>query len=89
MNMKGNAFHLSVNHFADMTDEEFKSHKGLMPGDGDYGSTDFDDEGIHQGTGYDRDDDRNSEKREKIQRKSRYGHVPDELDWRKYGRNIS
>lgn len=87
--MKGNAFHLNVNHFADMTDEEFESHKGLMPGDGGYGSRDFDEEDVDQGTGYVRDYNSNGEKREKIKKKSRYGHVPDELDWRKYGRNIS
>jgi len=85
MNMKGNAYHLTVNHFADMTDEEFQSHKGLMPGDGGYGSRDFDDDDDDPGTGYDIDNYSNEEKREKIKRKSRYGHVPDELDWRKYG----
>lgn len=86
MNMKGNAYHLTVNHFADMTDEEFQSHKGLMPGDGGYGSRDFDDDDDDPGTGYDIDNYSNEEKREKIKRKSRYGHVPDELDWRKYGK---
>ena len=89
MNMKGNAYHLTVNHFADMTDEEFQNHKGLMPGDGGYGSRDFDDDDDDQGTGDDIDNYRNNEKREKIKRKSRYGHVPDELDWRKYGKNFN
>ena len=86
MNMKGNAYHLTVNHFADVTEEEFESHKGLMPGDGGYGSRDFDDDDDDQGTGYDIDNYSNAEKRRKIERKSRYGHVPDELDWRKYGK---
>ncbi|KAJ7387711.1 hypothetical protein OS493_001053 [Desmophyllum pertusum] len=76
-NMKGNAYHLNVNHFADMTDDEFDSHKGLMLGDGGYGSRDFDD--------MDDDRDNRDERRDKIKRKSRYGHVPEELDWRKYG----
>lgn len=87
MNMKGNAYHLTVNHFADMTDEEFQSHKGLMPGDGGYGSRDFDDDDDDQGTGYDIDNYSDGEKRRKIERKNRYGHVPDELDWRKYGKS--
>ena len=81
MNMKGSSYHLTVNHFADMTDEEFENHKGLMPGDGDYGSRDLDDP-------YDDQEYENGtvERREKIKkRKSRYGHVPAELDWRKYG----
>ena len=78
--MKGNAYHLNVNHFADMTDDEFDSHKGLMLGDGGYGSRDFDD--------IDDDRDNRDERRDKIKRKSRYGHVPEELDWRKYGMNL-
>ena len=92
MNMKGNSYHLAVNHFADLTDYEFERHKGLMPGDGVYGSRDFDnddDEGDdNKGDGDNTDDYRNDEKRNKI-KKNRYGHVPDELDWRKYGMNHS
>ena len=82
MNMKANSYHLTVNHFADMTDSEFERHKGLMPGDGGYGSRDFDDdEDDEQGDGEYQDD----EKRNNIKKKSRYGHVPEKLDWRKYG----
>lgn len=78
--MKGNPYHLSVNHFADMTDAEFQRHKGLMPGDGDYGSFDFDEDNKADGYEY-------FERRDRIDRKTpRYGHVPWELDWRKYGK---
>lgn len=81
MNMKGNSYHLTVNHFADLTNEEFDNHKGLMPGDGGYGSHDLDD--AYDDQEY---DDDTVERREKIKKKkSRYGHVPVELDWRKYG----
>lgn len=81
MNMKGNSYHLTVNHFADLTNEEFDNHKGLMPGDGGYGSRDVDD--AYDDQEY---DDDTVERREKIKKKkSRYGHVPVELDWRKYG----
>lgn len=81
MNMKGNSYHLTVNHFADLTNEEFDYHKGLMPGDGGYGSRDVDD--AYDDQEY---DDDTVERREKIKKKkSRYGHVPVELDWRKYG----
>ena len=87
-NMKGNLYHLTVNHFADMTDSEFQSHKGLMPGDGGYGSRDFDEdndkENEEPGDGDSGGDNRNDEKRNKI-KKCRYGNVPEELDWRKYG----
>ena len=92
MNMKGNLYHLTVNHFADMTDAEFQSHKGLMPGDGDYGSRDYDDNDDYNDD--DRRDGRNGhdyrddEKRSKIEKKNKYGHVPKELDWRKYGMHI-
>ena len=87
-NMKGNFYHLTVNHFADMTDSEFQSHKGLMPGDGGYGSRDFDEddnkENEEAGDGDSGGDNRNDEKRNKI-KKCRYGNVPEELDWIKYG----
>lgn len=79
MNMKGNPYQLSVNHFADMTEAEFQRHKGLMPGDGDYGSFDFDEDNEADGFEY-------YERRDRIYGKTpRYGHVPRELDWRKYG----
>ena len=79
MNMKGNPYQLSVNHFADMTEAEFQRHKGLIPGDGDYGSFDFDEDNEADGYEY-------YERRDRIDGKTpRYGHVPRELDWRKYG----
>lgn len=84
MNMKGNLYRLTVNHFADMTDAEFQSHKGLMPGDGDYGSRDYDDDDDYNDDDIIKDDG----KRDKIEKKNRYGHVPKELDWRKYGMNL-
>ena len=82
--MKGNPYQLAVNHFADMTDAEFQGHKGLMPGDGGYGSRDFNDDDDDDDDG---DEYRDDERRNKINtKKSRYGHVPQELDWRKYGK---
>lgn len=87
-NRKAYLYHLTVNHFADMTDSEFESHKGLMPGDGGFGSREFDDddEDDNQGDGNYGNDYSEDDKRDKIKKKkSRYGHVPEELDWRKYG----
>lgn len=71
-----------------MTDSEFESHKGLLPGDGGFGSREFydDDEDDNQGDGNYGNDYSEDDKRDKIKKKkSRYGHVPEELDWRKYG----
>ena len=59
-----------------------------MPGDGGYGSRDFDEdddkENEEPGDGDSSGDNRNNAKRNKI-KKCRYGNVPEELDWRKYG----
>lgn len=75
MNMKGNFYHLAVNHFADMTDAEFQGHKGLMPGDGGYGSREDEDDNFDDYW-----------RRDRIEKnRNRYGHIPRELDWRNYG----
>ena len=63
-----------------MTDGEFQSYKGLMPDDGAYGSRrDFDYDGDND------DEARRRRRRRKKKKSKKYGHVPSQLDWRKYG----